>query len=305
MRNYFLLFLVFTLGIFACQNAEETRTRSGYKYEFHTDADGTIAKPGDFVSFQVATRNQDSVVFDSRNGKQIPQLQIQEPPTNDAQARQTTPLMEVLELMSVGDSVTLYYPIDTLPQKPRNFENAEFVIFDIVMTDIMDGAQFKAQQEEMRLKKEARRTALEAKQTEVQAREAEINNMVAQRAKDYAAGKLDSDIKTTPSGLKYIIHETGDGAPAQPGDEVSVHYYGALTDGKMFDNSFSRGMPFDFPLGAGRVIRAWDEGVALMREGTKATLFVPSELGYGAAGAPPQIPGGAELIFYIEVEEVL
>ena len=69
----------------------------------------------------------------------------------------------------------------------------------------------------------------------------------------------------------------------------------------MFDNSFSRGEPFVFPLGAGQVIKGWDEGLALLPKGTKATLFIPYELGYGETGSPPSIPPRSELIFYVEV----
>ncbi|MFK7933710.1 MAG: FKBP-type peptidyl-prolyl cis-trans isomerase [Saprospiraceae bacterium] len=299
MQNYFILFLVAVLSVTACQNAEEARTTSGYKYEFHSDVSGTPAKFGDYVSFHVQMRNdQDSIIFKSRDGAQVPQMQVPEPPTDDNQARRISPIAEVLPLMSIGDSLTLYYPIDTLPQKPRNFENSNNVIYDIVLTEIMDEEQFKAQQDSMRV-------VMEAERVKVQAREAEVGAATSQRAKEYAAGKLDGEIQTTASGLKYIIHEEGTGKQAEAGKQVAVSYYGTLTDGTMFDNSFKRGTTFPFPLGQGRVIRGWDEGVALLKVGSKATLFIPSDLGYGEAGSPPTIPGGAELVFYIEVEDVM
>ena len=72
----------------------------------------------------------------------------------------------------------------------------------------------------------------------------------------------------------------------------------------MFDNSLSRGMPFSFALGRGMVIPGWDEGIALLKEGGKAFLFVPPALGYGEAGSPPVIPANSELIFYVELEKV-
>ena len=100
------------------------------------------------------------------------------------------------------------------------------------------------------------------------------------------------------------MHEEGNGEQLNPGEMVSVHYYGVLkSDGKMFDNSWKRGQEFQFQLGAGRVIRGWDEGVALLKKGSKATLIVPFALGYGAAGSPPSIPAEADLLFYIEVPE--
>lgn len=297
MRNYLILMVVAVMCMVACQNAEDAKTASGYKYEMHKDASGPVANPGDYVSFHVQMRNQDSIVFKSRDGSQVPQMQIPEPPTETAQARRVSPLTEALALMSVGDSLTLYYPIDTLPQKPKNFENADFVIYDMVMTKIMNADEFKAEQDKLRAE-------MEAKRVEVQAREAEVAAATSQLAKDYKAGKVADQLQTTESGLKYIVHEEGTGKQAEAGKQVVVHYYGTLTNGEMFDNSFSRGTPFPFPLGAGRVIRGWDEGIALFKEGTKATLFIPSEMGYGEAGSPPKIPGGSELVFYVEVEEV-
>lgn len=84
------------------------------------------------------------------------------------------------------------------------------------------------------------------------------------------------------------------------GQQVDVHYYGVLKDdGSMFDNSFQRGENFQFRLGVGRVIAGWDKGVALLPAGSKATLFIPSDMAYGATGRPG-IPANSDLVFYIE-----
>jgi FKBP-type peptidyl-prolyl cis-trans isomerase FkpA len=105
-------------------------------------------------------------------------------------------------------------------------------------------------------------------------------------------------------GLKYTDDQVGTGAEAQAGKTVSVHYTGWLTDGTKFDSSKDRGQPFSFPLGAGRVIKGWDEGVAGMKVGGKRTLTIPPELGYGARGAPGAIPPNATLKFEVELLEV-
>ncbi len=106
---------------------------------------------------------------------------------------------------------------------------------------------------------------------------------------------------TTESGLTYIVTKRGDGAQLKAGDEVIVNYTGLLTNGAKFDSSLDRGEPFSFPLGAGRVIKGWDEGVQKLRVGDHATLIIPASIGYGSRGAGGVIPPDATLIFIIEV----
>jgi FKBP-type peptidyl-prolyl cis-trans isomerase FkpA len=106
---------------------------------------------------------------------------------------------------------------------------------------------------------------------------------------------------TTPSGLKYEDLETGTGATARSGQQVQVHYTGWLQNGRKFDSSVDRNEPFEFMLGAGMVIKGWDEGVAGMKVGGKRKLTIPPELGYGARGAGGVIPANAELIFDVEL----
>ena len=106
---------------------------------------------------------------------------------------------------------------------------------------------------------------------------------------------------TTESGLQYIETEAGTGPQAQAGDKVAVHYTGTLADGTKFDSSLDRGKPFEFVLGNGAVIAGWDEGIALMKEGGKATLVIPPVLGYGGGGIPGVIPGDATLVFEVEL----
>ena len=108
----------------------------------------------------------------------------------------------------------------------------------------------------------------------------------------------------TDSGLKYEDIQTGEGDEATPGNTVVVHYTGWLTDGTRFDSSKDRNDPFSFPLGAGHVIRGWDEGVAGMRVGGIRKLTIPSQLGYGPQGAGGVIPPNATLVFEVELLEV-
>jgi FKBP-type peptidyl-prolyl cis-trans isomerase FkpA len=109
---------------------------------------------------------------------------------------------------------------------------------------------------------------------------------------------------TTKSGLKYQDLKVGEGPEAEKGDLVTVHYTGTLTDGKKFDSSVDRSQPFTFPLGAGKVIKGWDEGVAGMKVGGKRKLIIPYELAYGEDGRPPVIPAKATLIFEVEMLKI-
>lgn len=113
-----------------------------------------------------------------------------------------------------------------------------------------------------------------------------------------------SGARTLPGGLQITDLKVGRGAVARSGDTVSVHYRGTLTNGTEFDQSYKRGEPFSFTLGAGQVIRGWDQGVAGMRVGGKRRMVIPSSLGYGAQGAGNAIPPNATLVFMVELLKV-
>lgn len=113
--------------------------------------------------------------------------------------------------------------------------------------------------------------------------------------------KLSAGFEKTESGLRYQFINKGNGAQAQKGKKVSVHYSGSLENGKVFDSSYSRKKPIDFTLGIGQVIEGWDEGIALLKVGDKARFVIPPYLGYGTAGAGGVIPPNAVLIFDVEL----
>lgn len=115
---------------------------------------------------------------------------------------------------------------------------------------------------------------------------------------------LAAGFEKTESGLRYNIIQKGSGAKAEKGKTVSVHYKGQLDDGTVFDSSYKRNQPIDFPLGMGHVIPGWDEGIALLNVGDKARFVIPSDLAYGSRGAGGVIPPDATLIFDVELMNV-
>lgn len=117
-----------------------------------------------------------------------------------------------------------------------------------------------------------------------------------------AENKNKPGVQITASGLQYKITQQGTGAKPTANSVVTVHYKGQLVDGTVFDSSYDRGEPIEFPLN--QVIAGWTEGLQLMQEGGKATLYIPSQLGYGPQGVPGTIPANSTLIFDVELIKV-
>lgn len=129
----------------------------------------------------------------------------------------------------------------------------------------------------------------------------------AQEARDLAAdeARLIADkfpgAIVTPSGLRYVVRQPGDGQPPAVGAEVTAHYHGTLLTGQKFDSSYDRGQPYSFRVGRGEVIKGWDEAFAGMKRGERRTLVVPWWLAYGEEGRAPRIPPRATLVFEVEL----
>jgi FKBP-type peptidyl-prolyl cis-trans isomerase len=119
----------------------------------------------------------------------------------------------------------------------------------------------------------------------------------------WQSNKIDLGYEYTASGLGYKVIREGKGARPNRGDRVTVHYRGQLRDGSVFDSSFERGQPFTTSIGVGQLIRGWDEGIPMFREGARVMLRIPPELGYGSRGAGT-IPANSVLYFEIEIISV-
>ena len=299
MRFTFFVLLVSTL-FYACgSDGGLVKTKLGNRYTLYpANGTGEQVAAGDFVYFHAAMRSErDSVLFSTRQGGgQQPVIQAA---GDDASAAEIGPVEDVLREMRVGDSAVVRVNIEGFPSKPPGMNNDTVVLYDVVVTEIISEEAFTERKAAEDAEREEARAA-------VRALEQERLDFAAEVVNNYNAGSLNDDLQTTPSGLKYVIHEEGNGPQAEAGRGVVVQYIGQTTsDGNVFDQSFGRGEGIPFQLGTGRVIPGWDEGIALFKQGTRATLFIPSELGYGAQGTPDgSIPPNSELAFYIELEEV-
>ncbi len=296
MRIVLIFACLYILVWVSCQQEERRQfTKHGYEYINHTNLDGPKPQPGEYVYFHLQIRNGDSITHSTRAQGANPFLQI---PSVDNPQRRPSPVEDVLREMSVGDSVTVLIRLDSIrASKPKEFEGAEMFFYDVVLQDIKSVDSF---QENARQQREEQQKAAEA----ARARYREVAAQVRETLEQYKAGELDEELHETDSGLKYIIHEQGQGTEVGPKGNVSVHFFGVLMNGKEFDNSFKQGDPLRLPVGEGRVVRGWDEGMTLLRQGSRATFFIPNELAYGETGSSPDIPPNADLALYVEVVEV-
>ncbi|RYZ33772.1 MAG: peptidylprolyl isomerase [Sphingobacteriales bacterium] len=205
-------------------------------------------------------------------------------------------LEDGLMMLSPGDSAVFKVNADSLFAKtfrqplPPFIKPGSVMTFYVKMLDIFNQEQAQAEQQKM-FEKQQRDMMAHA---EVQSKEDEalIKAYVAQKG---------LKAERTPSGLYYVITKQGTGAKPTSGQTVTVHYTGTTMDGKKFDSSVDRGQPFEFPLGQGRVIPGWDEGIALLNKGSKATFIIPSPMAYGAQSPSPDIPANSILVFDVEL----
>ncbi len=295
----FLLFAAFAALMIACGGNEMT-SPSGYKYIKHTNStEGESPKVGDYGFVNISVFQDDSLVNSTyQMGRTVPIAipDMSKIPEEQKGVGKANPVADVLMLMKVGDSVTVNVPIDSSMRKSPALANAKKLSYAVVLVEIKTKEQYDQFLADQRKEKDDKATAMKGEEAAVAA---QLGGIV----KDYVAGKNKDKIKSTASGLKYMILAEGTGKQAEAGKTVDVMYYGMLPNGEEFDNSYKRGQEFSFPLGQGQVIKGWDEGIALLKEGSKAVLFIPSDLAYGDQGTG-KIPAKSELMFYVELKKV-
>lgn len=269
-------------------NEEYTSMPGGMKYRIVKDMPGTqYPATGDYVELHLSTLIDDSVIFETRStmdNKPVP-VQLQQP-------AMATDLMNAVRKLTAGDSAVVLISVDSLLaagqpnpgwMKPNTDQWLEYRI-QLVSVKTADVVQ--------------------QEKASASAKQVAIDEKLIQ---DYLKANNIQAIKT-PSGIYYTIDRVGDGPKPAVGDKVSVNYTGRLLDGTVFDSNvdpkFNHVEPFTFALGKGMVIKGWDEGVAMLNQGSKATLYIPSGLAYGPDSPSPTIPANAVMVFDVELVEI-
>ena len=279
---------------------------------------GKKPKAGQYAYCNFTNFVDTTIVFSSSQTGDVVRIPVKSKISMDStKDKLSIKLNETLLGMKVGDTTTIDFPIDDnikmmdprIPKTAKNFR------FGIRLVAVADEKQFLADREADRKKQEKKDSLMRIKaegiekemkvlagdSTTVKARAKKVADSVTLYQKKYLAGELNSQIKTTTSGLKYLILNEGTGELVKNGYVVAAHYYGALAkDGKRFDDSYSRGQFMNVIMGENQVIKGWEEGLKLLKGGSTALIFIPSNLGYGEQGNEA-IPANSELIFYTEL----
>lgn len=262
-----------------------TKSPDGLDYKLVTKGNGTqTPKPGDFGEMHVKFSIGDTVMintYEMNNMKPVTQ-QFQAPAMKGD-------LMTGLMKMKAGDSMVFRMLMDTLAvrakqPKPAWAKPGDYACWEIKMVSV----KTKEQAEHENASKEGAQKTIDDK-----------------ILLDYFKTKGIKNVKKTASGIYYVVRKPGMGLSPKAGQKVTVNYTGQNLKGEKFDSnvdpSFSHVEPFSFNLGKHSVIKGWDEGVAVMKKGMKATFYIPSSLAYGSNGAGAKIPANAILIFDIEL----
>lgn len=276
-----------------------TKGKDDLDYKFIVKGKGTtMPQMGDAVEIYYSQMIGDSVLFNSYKvgGGKPQQVIIQ-------QSNMKGDLMDGLKMMKVGDSVLFRMQFDTLltrakQPRPDWVKPNAYFYSGVKLISIKPKAEVDAEQAKMQ--------AEQAKMQETAAADAKVQNETDDKLiQEYFAANNIKNAKKTASGMYYVVTKEGTGPVATSGQKATVNYTGKNMKGETFDSNidpaFNHVSPFEFGLGQHQVISGWDEGVALMNKGEKATFYIPSGMAYGPRARAEKIPANAILIFDIEL----
>lgn len=284
----FLIIALTTLGVFACAGGdlEFQETETGLKYVFHEKSGTAAPEMGKMLSMHMSYSVNDSLIFNSTDMDMPVYMPLEEP-------GYPGDIYEAMAMMGVGDSASFklnarnfFIGTAGMMDPPPFVSAGDDMLFHIRLIAAFNEEEFAIEEQRI-MEEQMQRNLLRAEQED-------------EKLLEYIRDE-GIDVTPTASGLYIVQHEVGDGRKVESGDMVSVHYEGRLLDGTVFDSSFERGEPIEFIVGQGWVIPGWDEGIGMMHVGGKATLIIPSYLGYGDRADIPVIPPYSTLVFEVEV----
>jgi FKBP-type peptidyl-prolyl cis-trans isomerase len=269
---------------------KKDKTTANYPYEIFKKTGNITAQPGDRIRYRE---------YRFTNGEFEQETPMDKPLQAFLPARSTIPNpppgnYEALLLGGIGDSLHLDQLLLGVKGLPKKLKETDTINYRIQIVDIFTPGEFE-------IEKIFQKAKAQQLKKETIGRKEEIEKRTLANIEKFKNGELEDDLIYTHSGLKYILHEKGKGKKTSPLQKVVVQYMGFLPDGKIFESTFDDGNAFRFPLGAGKVIKGWDEGISKLTVGSKVTFFVPYQLAYGRAGWYGKIPRRADLVFYIEL----
>lgn len=309
MKNYrnFALGLLSLAIFWSCDSQKEEKTADGVAYQLVESNNGENFEEGDFAIYSLKlVDSEDSVILDS---KEVGELPVQ---FNDSILSTRGPLFSILKELKIGDSIKTILTANQVltegfkqPVSPDKDPEEKLSVYAKAIQKL-DTAGFMEWQQQKRAE------AMEKMQKEAEAQKGIDDEIINE-----FLSENNIEAEKTASGLYYIVTEEASGEKPESGDMVKVNYVGKLLDGTVFDTSYEdvakeAGVyneqrdyePIEIPIGKGNVIKGWDEGIMLLNEGSKATLYIPSGLAYGPRAAGPTIPANSTLIFDVELVEV-
>jgi len=282
----FLIIISLLLAI-SCQSPpSKNKLPSGYEFESYLKTGNPLPRVGQVVILDLEVLNeQGNILDDSKNTGIKPSVVI---PPGDKPEYNNNPILSLLKTMGRGDSAMVRVPIDSLKTPPENFLKNKFVDYRIKVYNVLDANDYESQQA---MKKE------------------QDLDKGYRKAFDYftkySEKTLEAQDIMLPSGVSvHLINDTGK-EKAGPGEIVEVMYYGFFRDGKDFDNSYKSGRAFKFTINESAVINGWHYGLQHVPKNGSAIIDIPYEHGYGAEGSEPVVPPFSDLIFYVEVVNVI
>jgi len=310
MNKISIIIATVVLLLTGCTKEDYNKSESGLVYKYITKADGRKPLSGEVVEMNLSYKTEEGKVLFSTEeaGGPVPILYQEDRFSKNGS------LEEVFLMITEGDSIVFKIPAgkvfeETFNQPvPDSIEKTSSIIFNLGVTRILSTHDYRSEQAVDYMQNAKSQYILSSEQIEKDGKIIDAylstNNLLAQK---------------TETGIRYIINNEGEGDNAQPGDKVSVNYTGRVMDGRVFDTSFKEIAeknnqynparepygPYQFTLGLGEVIYGWDEGISLLKKGGKATLFIPSALGYGPRAMSDVIAENSILIFDVELVDIV